>query len=336
MKTITCADARRIDLVDYLSALGHRPIKIRNQDYWYLSPLRIERTASFKVNRTKNVWFDFGTGLGGDILNFGVLFFGCSVGDLLMLLTNNNQARLFHFQPQTSIPEISLSINRETEKEARSRIVITNTLPLTSSSLLKYLESRSIPFEIAYKYCREVEFILYDKKQTAIGFENEMGGYELRNSHFKGSSSPKTTSFIDNDSLDIFVFEGFFNFLSFLTINENPDVPPRNYLVLNSLSLFEKSTESMERHKTVHLFLDRDKAGTTQTIKALERNKSIFIDNSIFYKDHKDLNDWLIENRQKLNMAKRLPVRLLNKCRAIFLINTTHFILMPHYQKHLI
>ncbi len=310
---MTCAEARQIDLVDYLCVLGHDPIKIRNQDYWYLSPLRREKTASFKVNRIKSLWFDFGTGLGGDILDFGVLFHKCSVSDLLRGLAESNPAQLFLFHPRSSIPETTLHASVEKEKDTRSKIALTETRPLTSYYLLKYLESRGIPLEIACRYCKEVEFILYDKIHTAIGFKNDLGGYELRNKDFKASSSPKTIKFIDNTQNVLSVFEGFFSFLSFQTIYEDKEVPKTNYLVLNSLSFFEKSTELMERHKTVHLFLDRDKAGTAQTIKALERNKSIYMDNSDFYRKHKDFNDWLIENRQKLNLKKRIIQKFNNK-----------------------
>ena len=34
--------------------------KINNNDYWYLSPLRNEKEASFKINRSKNTWYDHG------------------------------------------------------------------------------------------------------------------------------------------------------------------------------------------------------------------------------------------------------------------------------------
>jgi DNA primase len=53
MKKLMCAEARQIDLVDYLASLGHQPQKVRNQDYWYLSPLRNKKIASFKVERAK-------------------------------------------------------------------------------------------------------------------------------------------------------------------------------------------------------------------------------------------------------------------------------------------
>ncbi len=47
----SCEEARQMDMVAYLSALGYEPIKVRKFDYWYLSPLRDEKTASFKINR---------------------------------------------------------------------------------------------------------------------------------------------------------------------------------------------------------------------------------------------------------------------------------------------
>ncbi len=56
-----------MDMVEYLQKLGYQPQKIRNNDYWYLSPLRDEKTASFKVNRKLNAWYDFGLGQGGNI-----------------------------------------------------------------------------------------------------------------------------------------------------------------------------------------------------------------------------------------------------------------------------
>jgi DNA primase len=71
MKKLSCREAREIDLVDYLASLGHIPRKMNGADYWYLSPLRDEKTPSFKINRQKGVWYDHGTGQGGDIIDFG-------------------------------------------------------------------------------------------------------------------------------------------------------------------------------------------------------------------------------------------------------------------------
>jgi DNA primase len=47
---VSASEATQIDIVNYLAKAGHQPVKIRNHDYWYLSPLRDEKNASFKVN----------------------------------------------------------------------------------------------------------------------------------------------------------------------------------------------------------------------------------------------------------------------------------------------
>lgn len=103
MKNLICAEAKQIDLVDYLASLGHLPQKVRNQDYWYLSPLRDEKTPSFKVNRPLNVWYDHGTGKGGNLVDFGTLYFNCSVADLLQRLSQNQAAPAFSFHPPTTL-----------------------------------------------------------------------------------------------------------------------------------------------------------------------------------------------------------------------------------------
>ncbi len=78
MKNLSSTEARQIDIVDYLSALGFHPAKIRNKDYWYCTPLRNEKTPSFKVNRNLNVWYDHGIGKGGNLIDFGILYFNCT------------------------------------------------------------------------------------------------------------------------------------------------------------------------------------------------------------------------------------------------------------------
>src|SRR3546814_189253 len=80
---ISCREAREIDLVTYLSGLGHEPVKTRGDNWWYLSPLRDEATASFKVNRRINRWYDFGMGKGGNLVDFAIEYHDCTVGEFL-------------------------------------------------------------------------------------------------------------------------------------------------------------------------------------------------------------------------------------------------------------
>ncbi len=84
---LSIAEAKEMDMVDYLSKLGYEPAKIRNADHWYLSPLRDEHTPSFKVNRKINRWYDHGLGKGGNLVDFGILYHNCSVGEFLQKMT---------------------------------------------------------------------------------------------------------------------------------------------------------------------------------------------------------------------------------------------------------
>jgi hypothetical protein len=58
----------------------------------------------------------------------------------------------------------------------------------------------------------------------------------------------------------------------------------------------------MEKHQSIHLYLDQDEAGRKNTKLALKRSLN-FKDESKLYKSYKDLNDWLI-NFGKLKMQK--------------------------------
>ena len=56
---MTIAEAKQVRIVDFLARLGHHTQHIKSGQYWYLSPLRNERTPSFKVNDRINEWYDF-------------------------------------------------------------------------------------------------------------------------------------------------------------------------------------------------------------------------------------------------------------------------------------
>ncbi|KHD90122.1 hypothetical protein AH06_01830, partial [candidate division TM6 bacterium Zodletone_IIa] len=109
MKRLSFAEARKIDLVQYLSDLGFEPAKIRSNDYWYLSPLRQEKTPSFKVNRKLNVWFDHGIQKGGNLVNFGMFFHTCSATEFLQKLSLTNRLP-FHQPGPTLLPQSSTPV----------------------------------------------------------------------------------------------------------------------------------------------------------------------------------------------------------------------------------
>lgn len=108
---LSIQEAKEMDMVDYLSNLGYKPAKIRNADYWYLSPLRNEKTPSFKVNRKLNRWYDHGLGEGGDLVDFAILYQNCTIGEFLQKLNSDFSFRqpVFH-QPEQLKTEKKITI----------------------------------------------------------------------------------------------------------------------------------------------------------------------------------------------------------------------------------
>jgi hypothetical protein len=274
-------EVKAIDIVSYLATLGYQPSKIRNNDYWYLSPLRNEKTPSFKVNYAINRWYDHGLGKGGSFIDFAILYHDCTVGDLLRSLTieSSFQRQLSSLVLQSTSPE--------------NRLTIVEDCRLTSAALISYMRHRRIPLKIADRYCREVHYNVDERAYYGIGFRNDLGGWEIRNAYFKGSSSPKCITTFDKGSNKAIVFEGFIDFLSFRAIHQNEPEDRFNFLVLNSLSFFESARPFMEKHGSIKLYLDRDMTGQNCSRYALSLS-SKYHDESSLYRNHKDFNDWIM------------------------------------------
>lgn len=292
---LSLAEAKETDMVDYLSALGHKPVKVKNDEHWYLSPLRNERVPSFKINRRLNRWYDHGLGKGGSLIDFGIEYHHCTISELLDKLSGRSS-----FQKSVILHPIIAN-------KPEQGIKILESVPLTTFALLNYLMQRHIPVEIAERYCREVRYELNGKTWYGIGFKNDSGGWEIRNPYFKGSSSPKNITTFKNGSEDLLVFEGFIDFLSFKTMYQDLSEHSQDFVVLNSISFFEKARPFMEQHQAVRLYLDRDATGQSYTRRALSVDER-YIDESKRYKNYKDLNDWLVNFNKPLK--KHLRQRL--------------------------
>ena len=277
---LTCAQARELDMVDYMSKLGHHPFNVSNNNYWYLSPLRTEKTASFKVNRKLNRWFDHGTGKGGNIIDFGVLYHHCTVTELLQSIQGNC---CFH----------EVGFHQQDLSDIENRLIILQDFMIASTALLRYLEQRKIPCWIANLYCREIRYQLKGKIYYSIGFKNDAGGYELRNQYFKNSCFPKGITTIKNGSEKVAIFEGFFGFLSFLVVHTNDPSFHWDCCILNSLSFFVNARPFLAQYEAIHLFLDKDRAGQNCSQYALQSDKR-YIDQSNLYAGNKDLNESIV------------------------------------------
>lgn len=270
-----------IDIKEFLKELEITPSRENGRFGIYISPLRTERTPSFKVDYKENLWYDFGIGKGGSIIDLVMHLEKCDSLEAIQILRSKKNI-------------VFIRQNKQYPESNYSGLTILKTQNLSSYKLISYLQQRFINISIATRYCKEVNYTSGQKEFYAIGFANNGGGWELRNPFFKGSSSPKTITKLNSGSADCLVFEGFMDFLSFLTL-KNISAPIQDSLVLNSVSTLSGGNDFLLSHRKIHCFLDNDTAGKNALDEI--RNLGIeTIDHSESYKGFKDLNEFLTQN----------------------------------------
>ena len=182
-------------------------------------------------------------------------------------------------------------------------------LSISHPALIKYLGERCIDIEIARTVCKELHFDTRGKHYFGIGFPNIAGGYEIRNSFFKGGITPKDISLFHNEESkqSCLVFEGFMDFLSFMMLRrkENDGLKRQDYLVLNSVLNVQKALEPLSHYENVQCFLDNDEAGRKAYQALLMGLKVPVIDSSGLYADCKDLNEFLCRQNRLLQKPVR-------------------------------
>lgn len=283
-------DAKTINkfpIKDYLAGLGIRPAKDRGYYGMYRSPLREDRTPSMKVDYEKNLWIDYGAGDGGTLIDLVMRLERCDAGQAMRLME-----RRISDTPSFSFHGNSHSVPPHRE----SAIKIDKVRPLGNSALIAYLSGRGICIDIAREHCREVRYSINDREYFAVGFRNDVGGWELRSRYFKGSTSKAPTT-KDGSHADCLVFEGFMDYLSFMTLKDQPH-PVQDVVVLNSVTNLGRAKPFIASHEQIYTYLDNDDAGrkATAELKAACRNLS---DQSVFYCNHKDLNEYLQDRRRQ-------------------------------------
>ena len=269
---------KQIAITDYLQQQGYAPARVQGIHYWYYSPLRNERTPSFKVNTERNQWYDFGSGEHGDIIDLVCALHRCTISKAIRLLSGAKQVahQEFSFGGERKIYERKLEI--------------LSAQPLSNPNLLRYLAARAIPLPIASAYCSEVLFRNMKRTYYAIGFANDALGWEIRNMYFKGCIAPKAITTISKATDVLQIFEGFMGFLSWQTLNPSSTC---DTIVLNSLALLPRIQEKIKSYKQVESFLDNDDAGR-KSFEILKHFYPSVIDGSVRYQTHKDLNEWLV------------------------------------------
>lgn len=291
------AQIKQIDLVDYLKAIGFSPTKESAKSAWYHAPYREDRTPSFKVNKDKNIWYDFGTAQNGNIIDLAELLYQSrDVSRLLKLI-------------EGAAPALALRIRTPISQDGEwltKQFRDVKVMDLSHEALKSYLQSRGIDLGIGECECKEVHYTCNKKGYFAVAFPNIGGGYEIRNPYFKGCIAPKDISIVRKSEkwrrCCCCLFEGFIDYLSYLTlvklgrITEGKEA--MDYIVLNSVSNVSRAIESIKKYEIIHCYLDNDDAGrrTVDTLQELLGDK--VQDMFAAYPLYKDLNDFL-RNKKK-------------------------------------
>ena len=74
----TIQDIKLIPIRNFLAQRGIVPKQENSRYGFYLSPLREEQDASFKVDYAQNLWYDFGAGRGGSIIDLVMEIENCN------------------------------------------------------------------------------------------------------------------------------------------------------------------------------------------------------------------------------------------------------------------
>jgi CHC2 zinc finger/Toprim-like len=277
---------QQYQITDLLQSLGLEPVKSVGKELVYYSPKTNEKTPSFFVNPTKNVFFDYSSNEKGDVIRLVQYLQDCDFKTACNYLENNGSIMVNQFSKN------SFSFCGKETICTDNTITINTVKLLQSNSLIAYCESRKIPFHLAYKYLNEVHYTNNGKAYYSLGFKNDKGGFELRNQHFKGCTAPKGITTIEvPESKDVYLFEGFMDFLSALAFF-GTSKPSNTVIVLNSLSLFSQAKERINKAEIIHTFLDRDKQGIS-TVEKMRFEKPPIWDRSEIYTGYKDFNDYL-------------------------------------------
>ena len=300
MKEEDLSRIKRYPIVEYLERKGIKPVRKTPTYAMYRSPLREETHPSFKVDTEKNLWIDYGEGRGGSIIDLCMRMEGCTLSEAIRRLRQNasddgTYSFLNDFVPNNTQPVMAVN-------GARRLIEISDTLP---PHLQDYLtKERCINLEKAMPFLKCISYEVRSRLYQAIGFANLSGGYELRDDKtFKGTIAPKDITPIFTDRTEpVCIFEGFMDFLSFLSMKEEIT---NHCLVMNSVSNVARTIRYLnDRHLThIRAFLDNDEAGR-RTVQDFIKAGFHVEDMNIHYKDFKDLNEYHVSRVREQQKRK--------------------------------
>ena len=297
------AQAKKISLVNFLSGLNLEPKNIKNNDYWYLSPLHSEKTPSFKIDIRKNVWYDHGAGMGGNIIDLVINLYNLDFKSALQKLSSiydyGDTQNFSFFHQQDKIRKIKEFANSKNDSSpCVLKFELKKVKELENKALLEYISKRGIKSDIAVQYLKEIYYSNISQDETknyfALGFKNDSDNYELRNAYFKGCIGSKDiTTIKGTGNKELSIFEGFMDFLSALTYFKIDEFKS-DVVILNSVANKAKISDLLysDLYNKIYLFLDNDSAGEETQREFYSMNDKC-VNCSNIYAGYKDFNEFL-------------------------------------------
>ena len=295
---------RSTPMRDILAAEGYDTAHTRGNVYY--SPFRAkERTPSFHIDDNAHMWFDYGDPSmtapgknprggrgGGDTIDFVRILKKVSFQEALEYLCSYNPGVVPDVHAaRMNVPrtEDRILVDGGALAGTCTETKITNIYDkFTDTGLVSYAKGRGVSLEMLQRYCREVHYECSfeggaTRRFHAIGFPNSDGGWMLRWNPPTGRGKRSTGGgatliscqgrFLRTGGAarchNVTVFEGFFDFLSWME-DMRPEGTPQDtdIVVLNSVANLQSSLPFLLQHRNVLTVFDNDKAGEAATREA--------------------------------------------------------------------
>ena len=209
-----------------------------------------QRTGSIAVDDRSNVWYDHAAGLGGDIFRAVQVF--------------ENKTFVESVEQLSGALPVKNIVQKRLSAES-TKIIVEKVSEISHDALVNYIRGRGIDLEDIKPFAKEVYWQNKGKRYFAIGFPNESGGWVLRSSIFKGNILGGGISIqILGTPASIKIFEGWFDFLSYLKLSGETDFKA---IILNSTAnlSFRLMLDTLKERQRVELYLDNDATGERHT-----------------------------------------------------------------------
>jgi len=279
--TINLDKIRAIPIASFMVNIGHSIKSTTAANIFFDSPFRAEKTASFSVWTKRNLWKDFGSGEGGDIIELAQRIWKVDFKEAIQRL-NKQSYPIEVSSIILKLPKVEIQLKKTVNK-------------VQNNALLNYMKERNLQPNKLTGLVGEIYYLQNKKNYFGLAFKNDLGGFEIRNKYFKGCYGQKHFTTIKKGFDSVTVFEGFIDLLSLLSW----EVLKSDILVLNSCAIAPKSIPIINQYQKAYLMLDNDKTGNHTTDLISHQSNAKTVDLRYLYQEFKDLNDWIKTKYQK-------------------------------------